>query len=317
MGIITKEVEVRPSGKAVQYYKDKGYNVEWHKPLIVKVEDLSVGSKVEVEVLCDYCKKNVITIKYKNYRRLTKKINKYACIECASLKRKESNLLTYNVENVNQLDLVRRKTVLTNIERYGVENPSKNKGVRRKMEETSLLRYGVKNPMQSSEIKAKAIDTLCKNGTYKTSKQQLYLHSIFGGEINYPIKYYASDICLPENKLVIEYDGGGHRLRETFGTITKQEFDNKEIIRDKIIKSEGYKIIRIKSETDKLPSDTILLQMLQDAKSYFSLYPNHSWFEFNIDNSTVRNAENPQGSPYNFGVLRTIKDSDLNAIQTI
>ena len=51
--------------------------------------------------------------------------------------------------------------------------------------------------------------------------------------------------------------------------------------------------------------------MLQDARNYFSLYPNHSWIEFNIDASIVRNAENKQGSPYDFGVLRTIKDSDI------
>lgn len=317
MGILTKEVKIKPSGTAVRYYKDKGYDAKWHEPLIVKVSDLPVGSKVEVEVLCDYCQKNIITTPYKHYHTRTKKISKYACIECASLKRRESNLLRYNVENVNQLDSVRNKTILTNIERYGVDNPSQNKDVRKKMEVTSILRYGVKNPMQSPEIKMKAIETLCKNGTYRTSKQQIYLHSIFGGEINYPIKYYAADICLVEENLVIEYDGGGHKLREVFGELTQEEFSKKELIRNKIIKREGYKQMRIISENDKLPSDTILLQMLQDAHTYFSLYPQHSWIEFNIGTSTIRNSENPEGSPYNFGVLRTIKDSDLNAKQII
>jgi hypothetical protein len=52
--------------------------------------------------------------------------------------------------------------------------------------------------MQSPEVRAKANETLCKNGTQKTSKQQLYLHSLYGGKINYAISYYAADICLPE-----------------------------------------------------------------------------------------------------------------------
>lgn len=69
--------------------------------------------------------------------------------------------------------------------------------------------------------------------------------------------------------------------------------------------------MRIISEKDLLPSDQILFQMLSEARSYFSTYPNHSWIEFNISTSTVRNAENKDGIPYDFGTLRTIKDSDL------
>ena len=91
-------------------------------------------------------------------------------------------------------------------------------------------------------------------------------------------------------------------------------FEKKELYRNVAIKREGYKQMRIISSKDLLPSDTILLQMLQEAKQYFSQYPNHSWIEFNIDTSTIRNAENPEGLPYSFDSLRTIKDSDLNTI---
>lgn len=37
MGIITKEVEVIPSGRNIKHYKDKGYEVKWREPLMVKV----------------------------------------------------------------------------------------------------------------------------------------------------------------------------------------------------------------------------------------------------------------------------------------
>ena len=66
--------------------------------------------------------------------------------------------------------------------------------------------------------------------------------------------------------------------------------------------------MRIISSKDLLPSDTLLLEMLSKAKEYFSKYPNHSWFEFNIDTSTVRNAEQPDGVFFDYGELRKIKE---------
>ena len=65
--------------------------------------------------------------------------------------------------------------------------------------------------------------------------------------------------------------------------------------------------MRIISLKDKLPSDEILLQMLSEAKQYFFDYPNHSWIEFNIDTSTVRNAEQKDGVFFDYGKLRKIK----------
>ena len=73
--------------------------------------------------------------------------------------------------------------------------------------------------------------------------------------------------------------------------------------------------MRIISSHDKLPSDTVLLEMLEYARNYFTLYPNHSWIEFNIDTSSIRNAEHKQGIPYSFGSLRTIKNNDINNMQ--
>ena len=289
MGIITKEIEVRPTGKMIRYYKDKGYIAEHRKSLIVQVDDLPNKSYMIVDVLCDYCGETICHPTYRDYRKRIDRFGSYACDKCGFIHRIESC-----------------------IDKYGIAIPSKSEEIKEKTRLTNLKRYGVPYTQQSLEVRAKANETLCKNGTQKTSKQQLYLYSIFGGEINYPISYYAADICFPEEKLIIEYDGGGHDLRVTLGRLTQEEFDQKEIIRHNILKREGYNRINIVSITDKLPSDQILLQMLSDARSYFSEYPHHSWIEFNIDTSTVCNAENQQGIPYQFGTLRTIKDSDLN-----
>lgn len=217
-----------------------------------------------------------------------------------------TNMQKYGCSNPSQVPEFREKARLTALEHFGVECVSKNEEVKEKTRMTNIKKYGVPYTQQSPEIRAKANETLCKNGTQKTSKQQLYLHSLYGGEINFPISYYATDICFPEEKLVIEYDGGGHALRVALGRLTQEEFDQKEIIRNNILKREGYKRINIVSKSDKLPSDSILLEMLQYARSYFSTYPQHSWIEFSIDTSSVRSAEFKDGISYDYGELRTV-----------
>jgi very-short-patch-repair endonuclease len=222
----------------------------------------------------------------------------------------------YGVNNVSQLESVKQRKAQTVLEHYGVDNPAKCEKVKEKIRNTNLLKYGVPHTQQSPEVRAKMNETLCKNGTQKTSRQQLYLHSLYGGKINHAISHYAVDICFTEEKLVIEYDGGGHDLRVTLGRLTQEEFNKREVIRNVVIKREGYKQMKIISKTDKLPQDQILLQMLSEAKQYFSETA-HSWMIYDIDNSRMINAENKDtnGIPYSFGELRKIKDSDLPEIE--
>lgn len=305
MGILTKEVQVKLWSRHAKHYLNLGYRGKNGDIVMVMVEDLPKWSKAKVHVQCDYCgyKK---WIAYADYLRSVEKYGIYSCNKCLHYKTERTSLSKYGVLNYSSTSKCREKVKDSFIEHYGVDNAVKSEDVKEKMRNTNLEKYGCVNPMQSIEIRAKANETLYKNGAQKTSKQQLYLHSIYGGQLNYPIKYYAADICFPEEKLIVEYDGGGHDLRVTLGRLTQEEFEQKEIIRNNILKREGYKIINIKSRKDFLPSDQILLQMLQQARDYFSQYPSHSWIEYNINNSTIRNAENKQGTHYDFGVLRKI-----------
>ena len=216
-------------------------------------------------------------------------------------------------DHPSQSPEVRAKMVESCVNRYGVCNPQLSTEVRERTEKTCLERYGYFTPLQAPEVKEKIIQTSYRNGTVPTSKQQLYVFSLYKKhynlvELNYPIINYAADICFLDEKLTVEIDFGGHNLAVKTGQVTQEEFDKRQIIRNNVIKKEGYKQIHIISKY-KLPSDTILLQMLQDARSYFSLYPNHSWIEFNIDTSTVRNAEDKDGTFYSYGSLRTIKET--------
>lgn len=475
MGILTEEVQINPSGKSIEYYKNKGYDAKWHKPLMVKVEDLPLRSDAYIIVTCDYCGKEKPPIKYSDYNTQTKNgAKKCCCSDCAYIKREESmierygygyamqdfekkkeiqqtnlkrygcisptgsedvknkiretsmqkygvewpsqssevrekvkqtsldkygvecvlsskeiqekikktnlekygvenpflcqkivekrkatlltkynttiplqnkecyeklkktNLEKYGVENVSQLDEIKNKKKETTFKNYGVEYSSQSDEVKKKTRETNLKKYGVESllslpefhqyarqvdmerygfyhHLQNPDILAKQKETFYKNGTCPTSRQQLYIYNLYNqsneAKLNFPISYYNSDICFPEEKLTIEIDFGGHDLAVKLGSMTRKEFERKEIIRNSVIKNEGYRRMHIISSTDLLPSDEILLQMLEYAKQYFSDYPDHSWIEFDIDSSTIRNAEQKEGSYFNYGDLRRIKKS--------
>jgi very-short-patch-repair endonuclease len=188
---------------------------------------------------------------------------------------------------------------------------SQSREIKEKILQTNLERYGCKTPAQLPEVRAKITQTLYANSSQKASKQQRYINNLYQGILNFPVKYYCADVFLSNDNLIVEYDGSGHMLNVTMGRETIEEYNHKEIVRYNVLKNEGYKQMKIISKTDKLPQDSTLLQMLSEAKQYFSEYPNHSWCEYNLDTSTVRNAEHKDGIPYSFGELRKIKDSDL------
>lgn len=218
----------------------------------------------------------------------------------------------YGVDSILQVPEVKNKISDTNVSRYGYKYPIQSEEVQKKVRETIKRNFGVEYAMQSNEVKEKASQSFYKNSSVRTSRQQLYLCYIYQGVLNYPIKYYNVDIYLPDNNIVVEYNGGGHWLGKKFNQFTEEEFDKKEIIRHRVIKESGCKQMHIVSHSDKLPSDQILLQMLSDACNYFIDYPNHSWIEYDIDNSVVHNAEYKDGISYDYGKLRKIKDYDLS-----
>lgn len=442
MPILTKEVEVKLNSRNVGHYKGLEYDIPMKKAsetsykkykkefvynfgesIIVKVEDLTKGSHVIVDVLCDYCNKEVLKMTYKDYLRRIKEDDKIVCRNCLPKKTKERNLLLYGVdsyvkteefkekkketllkkygvdaytktkefrekskqtmlekygvENPFQAEEVKKKireTTLdkygvdsytktdeykqkskkTHLERYGVESytqtkeyqeksrnariekygenygqiimkkamdtfyektgyddPRKSPEVQEKIKQTCIERYGADNPFSSKEIRKKIAQSFYNNSSQKSSRQQRYICSLYNGILNYPILCYNADIYLPEDNLIIEYDGGGHSLSVIIGEKTIEEFNRKEIIRNESIKRQGYKQMRIISLDDLMPSDEILLQMLSEAKQYFLQFPSHSWIEYNIDTSSVRNAEHKDGVFFNFGKLRRINKDEL------
>lgn len=253
-------------------------------------------------------------------------------------KYRQTMLKKYGVENYTQTKEYKEKTKQTCLEKYGTEHSAKCQETKDKRAKTNLLKYGFEYATQNQTIKDKTKITVNKkygvdnifadkdiikkihkamyeNDTCATSKQQKYLNRIYKGILNFPYLQYNLDIYLHDEDIAIEYNGGGHLNSVKFGNITKEEFNRREMIRNNYIKQAGMKRITIQSIHDKLPSDVILIEMLNYARSYFSQYPNHSWIEYDIDNAIVRNAENQNGIPYNYGKLRKIKDSDVEYLK--
>lgn len=308
MGIITKEAKVRLNGNNVNYYRQLGYDIpmreaskamkyqgfdyvsDFNKSLLVRIEDLPLNSKALIESACDYCGDIKPIMRYSEYNKQTKNGTlKCCCEKCASLKHKEIMLERYGYEGTMQVPKIKEKVLRTNLEKYGCEFPP-----------------------QSEAIRKKIMQTFYANSSQKTSKQQCYIKNLYQGILNFPIKFYCADIYLPSDNLIVEFDGSGHKLSVVMGHETLEEYRHKEVVRSIVIKNEGYKQMKIISNNDKLPSDQILLRMLYETKQYFSEYPNHSWIEYDINKSIVRNAEHKDGVQYNYGELRKIKDSDLN-----
>ena len=150
-------------------------------------------------------------------------------------------------------------------------------------------------------------DTLFSNGTAPCSRQQRYLHQLFGGELNYPVKTFSLDIAFPEEMIYLEYDGGGHDLSVKYGNLTTEEFVKKERNRTYYFMRNGWKSIRIISSKDKIPSDEKLLEMLDYSRQYLS--DNHHYIKFDIDNHNIKTSQFIKD--FDFGVLRVVKSGDI------
>lgn len=96
--LLNKEVEVVLRGKNVKYYENLGYKIPRRKDkwgnvtvpegtkIIVRVEDLSKGSTVKVDVKCDCpnCKNNIIKkVAWADYLKYVHEDGKYYCRNCA------------------------------------------------------------------------------------------------------------------------------------------------------------------------------------------------------------------------------------------
>jgi len=84
VGLISKTVICKWNGRMKKWYVDKGYiYTKLGDEFEVKVEDLSDGSMVLVDVQCDGCGEILKNVNYKTYKNRSHEDGKYYCLHCA------------------------------------------------------------------------------------------------------------------------------------------------------------------------------------------------------------------------------------------
>lgn len=162
--IIDKNINVKISKKTIGYFKSKGYeNLETNKYSNIKIEDLSKGSHIKINVKCDVCDKT----KELSYQKYIKNINNggyYSCSsKCSQLKVKSTNLNKFGSEYYSQTEKWNVDIRKTSIEKYGVEHFTQSENVKKKQEITNLKKYGIRNILCTGEKR----DEIIKNWKIK------------------------------------------------------------------------------------------------------------------------------------------------------
>ena len=221
-----------------------------------------------------------------------------------------------NIMNPGQAQVVKDKIKATWKNNYGedIENPFQLESVREKSKQTLQENYGenIMNPMQVKEIKNKVLDSFQFNGTGPCSRQQKYIHFLIGGTLNKRVCNSLVDICFEEEKIAIEYDGGGHFLADKFNgnKMLSKEALLKEKNREDSIVNKGYKVIRFIATKDRIPSDEVILNLIEEFKN-----SDFKVIRIDFEEGTI-DRDYEEKWYCNFGELRRITKEDLEQFES-
>lgn len=140
---------------------------------------------------------------------------------------------------------IKDKIKKTNIERRGVENPMQSKEVQEKAKKTNLEKFGVENAHQHPDVVAKGLKTRFENGNIYASAEQRAICKIIGGVLDYPLYDIALDIALVDDKIDVEYNGGGHDYCVRVGDVSIKDFVDREHRRRRKVINNGWKLVEI------------------------------------------------------------------------
>ncbi|MBT2700430.1 hypothetical protein J7E79_24135 [Bacillus sp. ISL-40] len=208
----------------------------------------------------------------------------------------------HGVKYSGQSPLLMEKVRKTSKEKYGTDYFMETEEFREMSKQTNNERYGTDNPMQNDVVKQKVIESMLKNGGIPTSNQQIYINQLIGGKLNHPVSGYPLDIAFIDEKIYVEYNGGGHDYGVKVGVLTREEFVTKTIKRYKTLNAAGWKLIEINSENDLLPSDETITSLISKAKEYLKLGKN--WINIDVNRSIILSKEFQY--KINLGPLRKI-----------
>ena len=219
----------------------------------------------------------------------------------------------YGCDYAVQSDEVQNKIKSTNNKIYGGDSPFSSEEIRKKSQQTWKENYGegIINPGQVEEIKNKILDSFQFNGTGPSSRAQRYINYILNGDLNKHICGLLVDIYMEKENIIIEHDGSGHFLRDK---INKEKGPTKESLlyekerEDKIINN-GYRMIRFIAAKDRIPSDEVILNLIEGFKN-----SDFKVIRINFEEGTI-DRDYDEKWYCNFGELRKITKEDLEKFE--
>jgi hypothetical protein len=161
--IITQEVKIRITNKTRKIYENKENVKKDGDYFIVKISDLSLGSKSLISCKCDKCEK-IKNIEYRLYIKNISNSEYFSCSnKCSYEKNKKTNLEKYGVENPKQSVKVKEKSKNNSIIKWGVEHYKKSNISKEKVKQNNLEKYGVEHYFQTEFFKKKLQEKCLKH----------------------------------------------------------------------------------------------------------------------------------------------------------
>ena len=226
---------------------------------------------------------------------------------------KDTNLGRYGAENPFGSKEIRDKIKDTWQENYGenITNPSQAEEVKEKIKDTNLERYGCIYVLQSEEIRNKILSSFQFNHTGPSSRAQRYINNILNGTLNKRICGLLVDIYMEKENIVIEHDGRGHFLGDMINgnKIPTKETILKEKRREDKIINNGYRMIRFIATKDRIPSDEVILNLVEGFKN-----SDFKVIRINFEEGTI-DRDYEEKWYCNFGKLRKITKEDLEQFE--
>ena len=228
---------------------------------------------------------------------------------------KNTNLERHGYACPLQSEEIRNKGIQTLKEKYGedVVNVSQVKEIQDKIKKTWQKKYGenITHPMQVEEIKNKTLSSFHFNHTGPSSRAQRYINYILNGTLNKYICGSLADIYIEKENIIIEHDGSGHFLNDKMnGNIypTKESLSYEKEREDKIINN-GYRMIRFIANKDRIPSDEVILNLVEGFKN-----SDFKVIRINFEEGII-DRDYKEKWYCNFGELKRITKEDLEQFE--
>lgn len=143
------QIEVKGHRTNIEHFKKLGYDIQFKKPTLININDLLPGSTAVITAICDNCFIEK-SIEFRFYNEYTDGLKEnYYCNKCNNIKRKETCLKKWGVENPMQVGEVKDKLKNTLLENYGVDHYSKTEEYKEKYKQTCIDKWQVENIFQS------------------------------------------------------------------------------------------------------------------------------------------------------------------------